>query len=105
LQKRLATGAGTTASASYIHCISLHCTSKHHSNIQNTCGPHQLHSKTCFVLVLHYYTPDQGVDLLCLDVIKAAYSLLDLFLVGSDVNNEDLHPDALTSKPDMSFVM
>jgi len=42
---------------------------------------------------------------LCLDVIKAAYSLLDLFLVGSDVNNEDLHPDALTSKPDMSFVI
>lgn len=42
--------------------------------------------------------PDQGVDLLCLDVIQAAHSLLDLLLVGSDIHNEDLHVAAYISQ-------
>lgn len=43
-------------------------------------------------------TPDQGVDLLCLDVIQAAHSLFDLLLVGSDIHNEDLHAAAHISR-------
>jgi hypothetical protein len=33
--------------------------------------------------------PDKGVDLDCIDVIKLLQSLLDLSLVGFDINNEN----------------
>lgn len=81
------------------------CTAQVDTTVEYTYGLHQLHVKICFVLSLHCCTPNQGVDLLRLNVIQAAYSLLDLFLVGSDVNYEDLHPDALTLKADLPFIM
>lgn len=60
-----------------------------YNNIPNICNNEFITLFICNKKSLHMRLPDQGVNLLCLDVIHFLHCILNLFLISTQVNNED----------------